>query len=120
MSSEKRKIESIQELYNEVKKYFALQKEYLAVGLVEKLTKLISSLILTSILILLGIIAIFYLSLTLAHILAPIVGGFTVSYAIITGFIILLVAVIFIFRKRLIVAPLVHFLANLLINDSND
>ena len=40
-----------------------------------------------------------------------------VSYGIITGCIILLIILIIFFRKRLIMQPMVNFLANLLLND---
>ena len=85
---------------------------------VEKLTILISTLILVFILLILGIIALFYLSFTLAYVLAPHVGGLMASYGIITGCIILLILLIVLFRKRLIVQPMVNFLANLLLNDN--
>ena len=48
-----------------------------------------------------------------AYILAPHVGGLTVSFAIITAFLLLLLAVVYVFRKQLIVRPLVRFMANL-------
>ncbi|KAB3757470.1 phage holin family protein, partial [Phocaeicola vulgatus] len=46
------------------------------------------------------------------------VGGLMASYGIITGCIILLILLIVLFRKRLIVQPMVNFLANLLLNDN--
>lgn len=110
-------IDNFQQLVAEIKRYAELQKDYIELHLVEKLTILTSTLILVFVLLILGIIALFYLSFTLAYVLAPLVGGLMVSYAIITGFIILLIILIIIFRKKWIVQPMVHFLANLLLND---
>jgi hypothetical protein len=62
-------------------------------------------------------IALFYLSFTLAYLLEPHVGGLINSYAIITGGILLLGLFIYWFRQRLIIQPLTNFLANLLLND---
>ena len=62
-------------------------------------------------------IALFYLSFTLAYVLEPYVGGLTNSYAIITGGILLIGILIYAFRQKLIIQPLTNFLANLLLND---
>lgn len=119
MFANDKNIDNLQQLLAELKKYAELQKEYVKLHLVEKLTILISTLILVFILLILGIIALFYLSLfTLAYVLAPHVGGLMASYGIITGCIILLILLIVLFRKRLIVQPMVNFLANLLLNDN--
>jgi hypothetical protein len=53
----------------------------------------------------------------LAYILEPHVGGLMNSYAIITGGILVIAALIYAFRQRLIIQPLTRFLANLLLND---
>ena len=118
MFANDKNIDNLQQLLAELKKYAELQKDYVKLHLVEKLTILISTLILVFILLILGIIALFYLSFTLAYVLAPHVGGLMASYGIITGCIILLILLIVLFRKRLIVQPMVNFLANLLLNDN--
>ena len=74
-------------------------------------------LILIFILVVLGMIALFYLSFTLAYVFEPYVGGLTNSYAIITGGILLIGILIYAFRQKLIIQPLTNFLANLLLND---
>ena len=60
-----------------------------------------------------------YLFFTLAYILEPFVGGLMASFAIIAGINLAIIAIIVIFRKRLIISPLVNFLANLFLTDSN-
>lgn len=117
MFAKEKNIDNLQQLFAEVKQYAELQKEYVKLHIVEKLTILISTLILVLVLAALGIIALFYLSFTLAYVLAPHVGGLTASYGIISGGIVLLILLIAAFRKRLIIQPLVNFLANLLLND---
>ncbi len=64
-------------------------------------------------------VALFYLFFTLAYILEPFVGGLMASFAIIAGINLAIIAIIVIFRKRLIISPLVNFLANLFLTDSN-
>lgn len=110
-------IDSLQALFTEVKHYVDLQKDYVKLDITHKLTILLSTLILILVLVILGMIALLYLSFTLAYVLEPYVGGLTNSYAIITGGILILGFIIYIFRKKLIIQPLTNFLANLLLND---
>ena len=110
-------IDNLQALLTEVKHYVDLQKDYVKLDITHKLTILISALILILGLMILGMIALFYLSFTLAYILEPHVGGLTNSYAIITGSILLIGILVYLLRKRLIIQPLTNFLANLILND---
>ena len=118
MFSSDKNIENLQQLYQQLKRYVNIQRDYVKLQLVEKLTVLISTLLLVLILIVLGIIALFYLSFTFAYILEPLVGSLTGSFAIITCLIILII-LIACFRKRLIIHPLVNFLDNLFLNDED-
>lgn len=118
MFANDKNLDNLQQLIAELKRYAELQKDYVQLHLVEKLTILISSLILVFVLLILGIIALFYLSFTLAYVLEPLVGGLMVSYGIISGCILLLILIIVLFRKKLIVQPMVNFLANLLLNEN--
>ena len=96
-----------------------LQKEYTKLELTEKLTILLSTLIMILVLTILGMVALFYLLFALAYILEPLVGGLMVSFGIIAGINVLLIAIIYFFRRQLIISPMVNFLANLFLNDSN-
>ena len=117
MFSTDKTIDNLQTLFTEVKHYVDLQKDYVKLDITHKLTILLSTLILILVLVVLGMIALFYLSFTLAYVLEPLVGGLTTSYAIITGGILLLGALIYGCRQRIIIQPLTNFLANLLLND---
>ena len=119
MFTDDKSIENIQQLFFEFKKYLELQKEYTKLELTEKLTILFSTLIMILVLIILGMVALFYLLFALAYILEPLVGGLMVSFGIIAGINVLLIAIIYFFRRQLIISPMVNFLANLFLNDSN-
>lgn len=110
-------IDNLQALLTEVKHYVDLQKDYVKLDITQKLTILLSTLILLFILVVLGMIALFYLSFTLAYVLEPHVGGLMASYAIITLGILLIGILIYWFRQRLIIQPLTRFIANLFLND---
>ena len=119
MFADDKSIENFQQLFFEFKKNLELRKEYTKLELTEKLTILFSTLIMILILIILGMVALFYLLFALAYILEPLVGGLMVSFGIIAGINVLLIAIIYFFRRQLIISPMVNFLANLFLNDSN-
>ena len=119
MFTDDKSIENIQQLLAEFKKFLVLQKEYTKLELTEKLTILLSTLIMILVLTILGMVALFYLLFALAYILEPLVGGLMVSFGIIAGINVLLIAIIYFFRRQLIISPMVNFLANLFLNDSN-
>ena len=70
------------------------------------------------VLIILGMVALFYFLFALAYILEPLVGGLMVSFGIIAAINILLIAIVIIFRKKLIISPMVNFLAGLFLNEN--
>ena len=118
MFADDKSIENFQQLFIEFKKYLELQKEYTKLELIEKLTILFSTLIMVFVLIILGMVALFYLLFALAYVLEPLVGGLMVSFGIIASINVLLMAIIIIFRKKLIIKPMVKFIAGLFTNDS--
>ena len=118
MFADDKSIENFQQLFFEFKKYVELQKEYTKLELTEKLTILLSALIMILVLIILGMVALFYLLFALAYILEPVVGGLMVSFGIIAGINVLLIFLVIIFRKQLIISPMVNFLAGLFLTDS--
>ena len=120
MFADDKSIENFQQLFFEFKKYLELQKEYTKLELTEKLTILLSTLIMVLVLIILGMVALFYFLFALAYILEPLVGGLMVSFGIIAAINILLIAIVIIFRKKLIISPMVNFLAGLFLNDSKE
>lgn len=106
-------INNVRELIQDFKKYLELQKEYTKLEITEKLTIIISSVLLAVVLAILGMIVLFYLSLAFVYLLAPYVGGLIVSFTITAAIILLVMLMVYIFRKQLIVTPLVNFLVNL-------
>lgn len=112
--------ESIQQLISEAKTYLDLQKDYIRLEMTEKLTILLSTLILVLIMVVLGMVALFYFSFTLAYVLAPFVGGLMVSFGLITLFLVLVILFIYYKRERLIVSPMVSFLAKIFLKDKTE
>lgn len=118
MSTEKNTVDSIRQLIAELKEYAILQKDYAKLHFVEKLTILLSTLILIFILITLGMVTLFYLLFSLAYVLEPLVG-LSLSFCLIACLSISIIICMIVFRKNLITNPLVRFLATLFLKDSN-
>lgn len=113
MFTDDKSIENIRQLFLELKKYVLLQKEYTKLEMTEKLSILLSRLILILLVVILSMMALFYLSFTLAYLLVPLVGSLIASFSIIAGIHIVLIVILLTFRKAFIINPMVKFLATL-------
>ncbi|MDL2212841.1 phage holin family protein [Bacteroides sp. OttesenSCG-928-D19] len=110
---------NFQQIIEECKKYIELQKEYIQLELIEKLTIIISRLILVVLIILLSIVVLFYISFSLVYLLEPYVGGLTFSYLIVAGLNVSLILILYTYRNKLIVNPILNFIAGLFHNDDS-
>lgn len=111
-------ITSIKDLFDEIKTYLVLQKEYTKLEITEKLTILFSALVLIILFVILGMVALFFILLATAYGLTPYVGSVGLSCLIIGAFSLVLILLIYLFRKRLIISPIVNFMVNLFLGDS--
>ena len=119
MFANDKSIDNLEALFKEIKKHIELQGQYIKLDLVEKLTILLSTLILILALIILGAMALYYFSFMLVYALVPVVGSIIASYAVI-GAVILIAAIgIYLMRRKLIFQPMVNFLARLFLEDSH-
>jgi hypothetical protein len=116
MFTEEKDNQSVHRLVSELKTYVNLQKEYAKLEIAEKLTIIFSAMMTALMLILLGMVVLFYLSISLAGVMAPYVGGIAGSYAIIAGFVLLLIIILLVFRKKIILNPIARFLGKIFMN----
>ena len=119
MFASDKSIDSLRQLFVEFKKYLNLQKEYTKLEVTEKLSVLLSMLIIVLLTVILGMMALFYLSFTLAYLLAPTVGSITLSFSLIAVLYIVLAILLVAFRKRLIIDPMVKFIAGLFLKPTD-
>ena len=119
MFASDKSIDSLRQLFVEFKKYLNLQKEYTKLEATEKLSVLLSMLIIVLLTVILGMMALFYLSFTLAYLLAPTVGSITLSFSLIAALYIVLAILLVAFRKRLIIDPMVKFIAGLFLKPTD-
>ncbi len=106
-------MENFQQLYDDIKKYVSLQTEYVKVEFVEKLTILLSTLLIIMLVLILAITGLFYLFFSFAYALVPLVGSIALAFALVSGLYLLLIILIFVFRKTFIINPMTRFLSKL-------
>jgi hypothetical protein len=115
MLSSDKNVETFAELIVVLKHYLGLQKEYLKLGLTDKVVTLLTAATLTVLLFVITSVVLLFFWLGVAHFLATYTGMATAMFivaAIHLGILLLFVA----FRKTWIERPLVHFLANLFLS----
>lgn len=111
--------DNFRRLFLDAKEYVKLQADYLKVLSIEKLTVVVSSLLVVVLSLIFFMGMLFYLFFTLAYFLAPFVGGLAVSFGIITLIYILLLAILLIFRKKLVFNPVLKLLYGLIYDDTD-
>ena len=120
MFANENSINNLEGLVKEIKRYIELQGQYLKLDVVEKLTILLSTLILILILIILCRMAMLYFSFMLVYSLVPITGSLISAYAVIGAVILLLGLLIYRMRKQWIFKPIVNFLARLFLEEPSE
>ena len=119
MFQEDKKINNLEALFYELKKYIELRSDVLKLDLTEKLTIIFSRLILIMVLIVLGFVILFNCSFMLAYAIDSHLHNLTQSFACVGGILVFLALCIFMMRKRLITQPLVNFFGRLLLEKGN-
>lgn len=116
MLSSDKNVETIAQLAEIVKHYLGLQKEYLKLDVIDKIVRLLTFAALSIVFFLIVVGVAMFCSFALAFWLASYTGT-ALAFLVVGGIHILLMIVIFIFRKEWIEKPLVRFLANLLLGN---
>jgi len=105
-------VNSFNQLFADIKDYVELQGDYVKVSFVEKSTKLLATVLFIIVVLVLVMSVFFYLSFSLAYALAPSLG-YIASFGIISGIYLILLVVVAIFRKSLILNPLLRIMIDL-------
>ena len=118
MLSSDKNIETIGQLLVEIKHYIDLQGKNMQLGLVQKMSKLASALVLAGLVCGLFAVVLIFLSFTLASMLAAFVGQ-TAGYLLVALAYLLLAALIYAKRKGWIETPITRFVAGILLSDDS-
>lgn len=115
MFSNDKNIETIGRLVDVFRHYIKLQNEYLRLDVVEKLVRLITGVAIFLLFALFFIITCIYLSFAAAYALAP-TTGYPLAFCLVAAFHVLLLVIVWTFRKNWIERPLIRFLSSILLN----
>ena len=115
MFSNSKNIESIGKLLLEFKKYLELQKEFVKLDATEKMTVILSAILIVTVLLLLGSIVLIFLTLALAYYLGDVLGSLSLGFGLISAFILLLTVIFYLNRNRMVIQPMARFMTKLIL-----
>ena len=108
-------------LFNEARKYFSLEWDYTKLTAVEKMAVLLSSIAFLAVVIILGTFALAYVFSALIDVLAVALGCTWGAQLIAAAIVLVLLLVVFAFKKQLIVDPVARFVSKLFLKpDDNE
>ena len=115
MFSNSKNIESIGKLLLEFKKYLELQKEFVKLDATEKMTVILSAILIETVLLLLGSIVLLFLTFALAYYLGDVLGSLSLGFGLISAFILLLTVIFYLNRNRMVIQPMARFMTKLIL-----
>ena len=115
MFSISKNIESIGKLLLEFKKYLELQKEVVKLDATEKMTVILSAILIVTVLLLLGSIVLLFLTFALAYYLGDVLGSLSLGFGLISAFILLLTVIFYLNRNRMVIQPMARFMTKLIL-----
>lgn len=99
-------------LYTLALRYFNFQLDYARLSAAEKLTVLLSTIALYSLVVILGMITLLFVSIGIGHWLALTIAPYT-AYLFVSAFYLVLLILLIVFRKELIFDPAARFISKL-------
>lgn len=100
------------QLYDNVKRLVSLHIDYARLTATEKLTIILSTIAIYSLVVIFSTLALVFLTLGVGHLLATTIAPHF-AYLIVAGFYIVVLAVLVLLRKKLFVNPIARFLSKL-------
>ncbi len=102
-----------------LRRYITLNIDYARLTAAEKVSVLLSTVTFYAVMMLMGTLALIFLSLGIGHLLSQTIAPIW-SYLIVTAFYIILLVVLFIFRRKLFVDPITRFVTKLFVKPPKD
>lgn len=107
-------------LISEARKYFSLEWDYTKLTAVEKMAVLLSSIAFVAVVIIIGTFALAYVFSALISVLATALGCTWGAQLIAAGILLLLLLVVFAFKRQLIVDPVARFVSKLFLKPEDN
>ena len=110
----------IQQVVDDAKKYLDLQRQHLSLQSAEKMTRLFATMMLVTILILVGFVVFLFAGMAAAHWLGSLLGSVAAGFGIVSGVALLLALLFYANRRAWIIAPTARFAIRLLASDTRE
>ena len=107
-------------LFNEARRYFSMEWDYTKLTAVEKLAVLLSAVAFVAVVIIIGTFILHYLFAALISILASAMGCAWGAHLIAAAILLVLLLVVFAFKKQLIVDPVARFVSKLFLKPEDN
>ena len=107
-------------LISEARKYFSLEWDYTKLTAVEKMAVLLSSIAFVAVVIIIGTFAMAYVFSALISVLATALGCTWGAQLIAAGILLMLLLVVFAFKRQLIVDPVARFVSKLFLKPEDN
>ena len=107
-------------LFNEARRYFSMEWDYTKLTAVEKLAVLLSAVAFVAVVIIIGTFILHYLFSALISILASAMGCAWCAHLIAAAILLVLLLVVFAFKKQLIVDPVARFVSKLFLKPEDN
>ncbi len=107
-------------LFNEARRYFSMEWDYTKLTAVEKLAVLLSAVAFVAVVIIIGTFILHYLFSALISILASAMGCAWGAHLIAAAILLVLLLVVFAFKKQLIVDPVARFVSKLFLKPEDN
>lgn len=120
MTSEKDIKETLQSIVDEGKRYINLNGEYLRINTAERLTKVLSSLIIALVIAIAGFVVFIFGGLALVHYAGSLTGNLALCFALYALFVCFLLVLFWMGRNALIIRPLAKMMSEALLDECTD
>ena len=107
-------------LFNEARKYFSLEWDYTKLTAVEKMAVLLSAIAFVAVVLIIGVFIVHYLFSALISLLASALGCTWGAQLIAVAILLVMLLVVFAFKKQLIVDPVAHFVSKLFLKPEDN
>ncbi|MBR1839147.1 MAG: phage holin family protein [Prevotella sp.] len=117
MFSNDQNIEYIAQFVEEAKQWFDLKTKYTRLTLVDKVVRIITSLILVIVISVILVLSLLFFSLALSNFIGQLLGNLTYGFLCVGAAYLILLIIAYNLRHALIERPLVYFLMSILAED---
>lgn len=107
-------------LFNEARKYFSLEWDYTKLTAVEKMAVLLSAIAFVAVVLIIGVFIVHYLFSALISLLASALGCTWGAQLIAVAILLVMLLVVFAFKKQLIVDPVARFVSKLFLKPEDN